>query len=97
MPFVLKNKKDAQLFSCKLINIYEFEYYGVKQWDFYDDAEAEIEALLQKNDAGQTKDWEIVELEEHQMKMCNVKLNNNANRRVYLTDEGALEVRSAQS
>lgn len=93
MSFVMKNKHTAQLFSCELINIYELSYIGVKAWETREEAESEWEAFLLVHDIQPSSDWELLELTEHQMKMCNVKLANNPRRRVYMSEQGTLETR----
>lgn len=93
MPFVIKNKLTAQLFSCELINIYSIKYIGVKNWEFREEAEREMDAFLQMHGVEAVSDWELFELNEHQMKMCNVKLGNNAKKRVYITELGTLETK----
>ncbi|MFE5317504.1 hypothetical protein ACFQ88_02230 [Paenibacillus sp. NPDC056579] len=76
MPFVLKHKQTSQLYTCNLINVYRLPYYGTKFWDFEDDAATSYIPFLESK--GQPVDeWELLELSENQLKLCNVKLKND--------------------
>lgn len=94
MPYVLKHTETGEIFSCALTNIYDFTYHGVKVWDNLEAAKAELGSITAEFGYDQPWLWEAAELEENQVKMCNVKLNNNPAKRVYLTPEGKLEARS---
>lgn len=93
MPYVVKHKTTNQIFSCRLVNIYDFEYYGIKSWESREEAEAEMASFLLLHGVEPVSDWELFEVEEHLLKMFNVKLNNNAGRRVYLNEQGKAESR----
>jgi hypothetical protein len=95
MPYVLKNKKTSEIFACTLINIYDFPYHGVKFWEYEDEAEAEYQMFLQQKEAS-LQDWELIEVEEHQLKMFNVKLKNNPQLRLFLNDEGKSFVKAQE-
>ena len=90
MPYALKNRKTSELFSCTLLNVYDLPYHGVKLWGDRETAEAEAPAILEANGVEEPSEWEIVSLGEHQAKLCNVKLNNDPKKRVYLTDDGGI-------
>jgi uncharacterized protein involved in tellurium resistance len=94
MSFVLKHKETGEIFSCTLKNIYDFEYHGVKVWDDADAAGAELGAVTAEQGDDQPWTWEVAELDEAKVKMCNVKLNNNPAKRIYMTAEGKLEART---
>jgi hypothetical protein len=91
MPFVLKHKETAEIFTCELINIYDFKYHGVKVWNLSNVAEAEYASFILEQGLDELWNWELLELEENQVKIGNVKLNNNAARRLFLTPEGKLQ------
>jgi hypothetical protein len=93
MSYVIKHKLTAELFTCTLINIYDFEYHGVKVWDTSDAAQAEFASFLLERGVEELWDWEVFELTENQTKMGNVKLNNNAAKRLYLNAQGKLETK----
>ncbi|WP_438444583.1 hypothetical protein [Gorillibacterium sp. sgz5001074] len=95
MPYVLQHKDTGELFSCFLTNIYDFRYYGVKVWEDREAAQAELGTITAEHGYDQPWEWEPVELGEDRVKMGNVKLNNNPDKRIYLTPEGKLEARSA--
>jgi len=96
MPLVLKHRTTAQLYSCKLINRYDLEYYGLQYWESPELAEQERDSFLQGR-GEQPAQWELVELEERQVKLGNVKLNNNPSRRLFLDGEGRLAARDVSS
>ena len=85
MPYVIKHKLTSEIYTCTLINIYDFAYHGVKVWDTFDAAQAQFASLLLEQGMDKLWDWEIHELTENQTKMGNVKLNNNAAKRLYLS------------
>jgi hypothetical protein len=93
MPYVLKHKDTSELFTCKLINVYDFEYHGVKMWNNQDIAEAEYASFLLEKGLDELWNWELLELAENLIKLGNVKLNNNATKRLFLTLEGKVETR----
>jgi len=93
MPYALKQKTTAELFSCTLINIYDFPYHGVKVWEERETAERDYASFLAEQGSDEPWLWEVVELSEDQNKMCNVKLNNNPAKRVYLGEQGRIEAR----
>jgi hypothetical protein len=93
MPFVIKEKQSAEIYTCELINIYDFRYHGVKVWNNRAAAEAEYASLLLEHGVDELWSWEIIELEENQVKLGNVKLNNNAAKRLFLTPEGKMQAR----
>ncbi|HEX7057238.1 MAG TPA: hypothetical protein VF260_08615 [Bacilli bacterium] len=92
MPVILRQKTDGKIFSCILKNIYDLDYYGTRYWDDPKRADAEYADFLQQMNEDIGK-WELVEIEEHQLKMCNVKLANDPRRSVYLDQKGHLTVR----
>ncbi|WP_409341959.1 hypothetical protein [Paenibacillus sp. MBLB4367] len=94
MPFVLKHKHTSEIYTCPLINRYDIPYYGTKSWDELEEAaDTYVAFLTERGLADSTADWEPYELDEHKLKMCNVKLNNNANKRIFLGANGTLETR----
>jgi hypothetical protein len=93
MPFVIKEKETAEIYTCELINIYDFKYHGVKVWNNRAAAEAEYASFLLEQGLDELWSWEIIELEENQVKLGNVKLNNNSAKRLFLTPEGKMQTR----
>jgi hypothetical protein len=93
MSFVIKEKETAEIYTCELINIYDFKYHGVKVWNNRGAAEAEYASFLLEQGLDELWNWEIIELEENQVKLGNVKLNNNAAKRLFLTPEGKVQSR----
>jgi hypothetical protein len=93
MPFVLKHHSTNEIYSCELINIYDIAYHGAKSWEDPDEAEEQYEEFLTARDES-PEEWSLYEVEESQMKMFNVKLNNNPIRSLYLDDDGRPFVRT---
>ncbi|WP_249863737.1 MULTISPECIES: hypothetical protein [Paenibacillus] len=77
MPFVLKHSQTSQLFTCTLVNHYKLAYYGTKYWDYEEDAAAEAPEFLRAQGAADPELWELLELTDNQLKLCNVKLKND--------------------
>lgn len=83
MPFVLQHSKTGRIFSCMLTNKYDLEYYGIKSWLSEEEARRYPEFLTSQGvfDADL---WQVVEVSENQLKLFQVKLNNNPANRLYL-------------
>lgn len=88
MPYVLKNKLHSEIFSCELINIYDFPYFGAKNWDSLQTATEQVATFLKSKGVEKAEEWEIIEVEEMQLKIFNVKLNNNPHRKLFLDENG---------
>jgi hypothetical protein len=91
MPFVIKQKDSAEIYTCELVNIYDFKYHGVKVWNNYAAAEAEYASFLLEQGQDELWKWEIYELDENQVKLGNVKLNNNTTKRLFLSPGGKVQ------
>jgi hypothetical protein len=77
MPYVLKHQDTSQIYTCTLVNNYKLAYYGTKNWDYEDDATAELNEFLQSQEVQEPDAWKLLELSENQLKLCNVKLKND--------------------
>jgi hypothetical protein len=95
VPFVIKAQETSELFTCTLINIYDFEYHGVKTWGSEAEAKAEFASFLLQKGVDDIWRWDVIELDESQHKLCNVKLNNNPLKRLFLNEQGKVEARNA--
>ncbi|MFB9275071.1 hypothetical protein [Cohnella cellulosilytica] len=100
MPYALRHAETGTLLAGWQRNGYKLDYYGIVQWDDEPVAEAVAEALAQagvppEDEAGNPEAWEAVRLTEHEAKMANVKLRNDAGRVVHYRD-GALGVGAAR-
>jgi hypothetical protein len=93
MPFILKHAETSEVFTCPLINNYDIPFFGTQFWDHLSQAEQEKEAFLQSRLVENPEKWELLEIEEHQLKMFNVKLNNNPVKSLFLDDQGKATVR----
>lgn len=92
MPFVLKHKKTSEIVTCQLINNYDIPFYGTKFWEDPLEADREAKAFLEGTQSQFMEDWQLIEVEEHQLKLFNVKLNNNRARRLFLDEQGKVTV-----
>jgi hypothetical protein len=87
MPFVLVHKATSEIYTCKLINNYDLAYHGTKFWDFKEEAEETLGAFIAEQQLAPA-DWTLVEVEEEQLKMFNVKLKNDARYHLYRIENG---------
>ncbi|MEW9668547.1 hypothetical protein [Ammoniphilus sp. 3BR4] len=90
MPYVLKNKSNAQIFTALLPNAYGLSYYGPLSWNDRASAEENYKFILQQMEVPleEADRWELLEVSESQLRLCNVKLNNNPRKNLYVDDEG---------
>ncbi|MFC0215065.1 hypothetical protein ACFFK0_21960 [Paenibacillus chartarius] len=103
MPFVLKHRETAQIYTCILVNHYQLAYYGVKFWEQEEAAREEASAWLEERAVAvgvragvpaeslvslDPAEWDVVELSEPAMKMGNVKLKNDPSYRLVLDADG---------
>jgi hypothetical protein len=88
MPYVLRNEQTAEIYTCSLINIYKIPYFGAKNWDYKDQAESQASEFLEAQQASDAAAWMIYEVEEHQLKLFNVKLKNDPTRRLFMDADG---------
>jgi hypothetical protein len=87
MPIVLKHKETSQIFTCLLVNHYRLEYYGTKYWNDIEEASGQyVEFLDGMGDVAD--DWELLEIEDSQMKIYNVRLKNDPTYDLYLDENG---------
>jgi len=93
MPFVLKQKQTDEILTCELINNYDFQYHGVKAWNNHSTAEAEYASFLLEQGLDELWNWELFEFDENQVKIGNVKLNNNPAKHLFLSKEGKMQTR----
>lgn len=83
MPYALLHNETNQIFTCTLINHYGLAYYGVKFWPDQAEAEREYLSFLQTIEEKEPEAWQVIELEEGEMKLCNVKLKNDPSLHVF--------------
>ncbi|MEW9697628.1 hypothetical protein [Paenibacillus sp. SI8] len=99
MLYVLKHNSTSQIFTSTLVNQYGLAYYGVKFWHDRSDAEAEMEQVLQQ--AGMLApaeiEWNILELEEGEMKLCNVRLRNDPASLLFWREDRKPEIRHREN
>jgi hypothetical protein len=97
VPYVLQLSSTTQIYTSRLVNHYGLAYYGVKYWNEHDEAESEKLQFL--HDAGilEPTKWNIIELEEGEMKLCNVKLKNDPDYLLFWSDARKPEVRRREN
>ena len=77
MPFVLQHKETDQIYTCTLVNHYGLAYYGVKFWQEEEEATEQAAPFLASQAINDPTNWAVIELEENEMKIGNVKLRNS--------------------
>ncbi len=87
----MKHSDTGTLLACVQRNGYKLAYYGIVLWEHSPSlaqmSEALAEAAIEPEDpAGNIRDWEPLQLTEHEMKMANVKLRNDPQRVVAYRD-----------
>jgi hypothetical protein len=91
MPYVMKHSNTGTLLASVQRNGYKLAYYGIVLWERAPTTTQMLEALAEagltsEDAAGNIKDWEPLELNEHEIKMANVKLRNDPSRVVTYRD-----------
>ncbi|SDN00890.1 hypothetical protein SAMN04487897_101779 [Paenibacillus sp. yr247] len=97
MPYVLQHKISEQIFTCSLVNHYGLAYYGVKFWPDQEEAEEQYLTFLQTTEGIRTEDWQVIEFEEGEMKLCNVKLKNDPHLQVFWLPTRKPEIRKLEN
>ena len=69
-------------------NIYDLEYFGAAAWDTAEEAESGRIGSLTGETAEDPAMWEVKEISDNRLKLCNVKLNNNPRMRLYMAENG---------
>jgi hypothetical protein len=83
MPYVLRHRSTGEIAAATLRNVYDLDYWGA-EW-FADAGAAE-------NAAAGRPDWEPLHVTDSRLKILNVKLNNDPNRRLFMDDQGSISV-----
>jgi hypothetical protein len=78
LPYVMKQAVTSQLYTCILVNGYRLPYYGTKYWDEEEAAQTGFKDFLTLQGVPELDSWELFEISENQLKMCNVKLKNDS-------------------
>jgi len=93
MPFVLHHASSGQMYTCMLVNNYRLPYYGVKFWESEAEAAEQASAFLTAQGIGDPASWQMLELEEQQMKICNVRLKNDPGLALYWGADAKPDIR----
>lgn len=88
MPYVLQHNTSRQIYACLLRNGYDLIYYGVKVWEDEDAAVQQLPEFLASQPSLDQDAWTLLDLDEHLLKLCNVKLKNDPRYRCYLGEDG---------
>lgn len=84
MPYVLWNRETGEVATAVLRNVYDLDYYGAEWW------ETEEEAAQA---AASRPGWTPIAVDASRLKLFNVKLNNDAGRRLYLDGDGTIRIK----
>jgi hypothetical protein len=87
LPFILLHKESSEIYSCTLKNSYDLPYHGTKFWNLKENADEELVAFLSERSMN-SAEWSLIEVEEEQLKMFNVKLKNDSRYHIYLVENG---------
>jgi hypothetical protein len=88
MPYILKHQETGEVAAAVQRNVYDLDYYGALWWP--DEAEALQAAAVRP-------EWTPVQVAEAKLKVLNVKLNNDASRKLFMDDNGTLRVETSSA
>ncbi|WP_199614344.1 hypothetical protein [Paenibacillus alkalitolerans] len=88
MPYVLRHRTTGEISAATLRNVYDFDYWGAEWWAHQDEAERA---------AAERPDWEPLQVPDSRLKLFNVKLNNDPNRRLFMDDQGSISVNTGSA
>lgn len=83
MPYVLQHKGTGEIAAAFLRNTYDLDYWGALWWAIPEEAEAAME---------RNSDWTVLHVADSRLKVINVKLNNDPNRRLFMDEQGSIRV-----
>jgi len=86
MPYVLRHKDTGEIAAAVLRNVYDLDYYGAAWW-----------ATEEEAAAAAPLGWQPLEVKDAKLKVLNVKLNNDASRKLFLDDDGTLRVETSSA
>ncbi|UUZ78937.1 hypothetical protein LJK88_27145 [Paenibacillus sp. P26] len=92
MPYVLRHESTGEILACIQKNIYRLDYYGIKWWETEEEAEAARPEVLEQLKVPDPHRWQILRVDEHRLKLFNVKLKNNPNLLLRMDNQGTLLV-----
>lgn len=87
MPIVLQHRETEQIYTCTLVNHYGLAYYGVKFWEEWEEAQATAPVIIETLSNGEPNLWQLIEMEENEMKICNVRLRNSTQYQLYWSSQ----------
>ncbi|REE80099.1 hypothetical protein A8990_12252 [Paenibacillus taihuensis] len=90
MAIVLRHRGTGEIACGMLQNVYHFAYYGALWWEDMETAEQLYEEALAGAGYEPDSGWDLLEVKEERLKVFNVKLNNDARRKLVLQNDGSL-------
>jgi hypothetical protein len=88
MPYIVKHQETGEVAAALQRNKYDLDYYGALWWPQEEEAQQAAEAM---------PGWIPVQLAEAKLKVLNVKLNNDASRKLFMDDNGTLRVETSSA
>lgn len=85
MPYILRHQATGEVAAAFLRNKYDLAYWGVRWWEVSSEAE---QAAAAAGDSG----WSVAEVTDSRLKIMNVKLNNDPNRRLFIDEQGSIRI-----
>jgi len=88
MPYYLRHRDTGEIAAGVLRNVYDLDYYGAVWWETEEEAAAA---------AANRPEWVPTHVTEAKLKVFNVKLNNDASRKLFIDDNGTLRVEKSSA
>jgi hypothetical protein len=88
MPYILIHQDTNEIAASILRNIYDIDYYGAQWWPTEKEA---IQVMLNR------PGWQSRHVSDTKLKLMNVKLNNDASRKLFMDEDGALRVKTSSA
>lgn len=90
MAIVLRHRESGEIACAMLRNAYDFAYYGALWWEDMETAEQRYEEALASAGYELDSGWDLLEVKDERLKVFNVKLNNDARRKLLLLNDGSI-------
>jgi hypothetical protein len=88
MPYYLRHRETGEVAAGILRNVYDLDYYGAVWFETEEAAAAEVASAPV---------WAPTHVTEAKLKVFNVKLNNDAGRKLFVDDDGTLRVEKSSA
>jgi hypothetical protein len=93
VPFILLHRETHEVHTGSMKNVYGLVFHGVKTWEDREEADSEYGSYLETVGFTDRSVWELLEVDEDQLRLYHVKLKNDPSRRLFLREDGKAEIR----